>query len=91
MNGGRAVGSSGDQKCFSCGEMGHFKRECPKEDKSRGGEGAQQRGEGPPKVMRCFSCGERGHISTTCPSRQNLYCLSNSIAQGLVRDGKVGE
>ena len=69
--------------------MGHFKRECPKEDKPRGGEGAQKRGDVPPRVMRCFSCGEQGHISTRCPARQNLYCLSNSGAQGLVWDGKV--
>ena len=39
--------------------------------------------------MRCFSCDERGHISTRCPARPNLYCLGNSRAQGLVRDGKV--
>ena len=25
--GGRDAGSSRDRKCFSCGEMGHFKRE----------------------------------------------------------------
>ena len=87
--GGRDAGSSGDRKCFSCGEMGHFKRECPKEDKPRGCEGFLQRDEVPLRVMRCFSCGERGHISTRCPARPNLYCLSNSRAQGLVRDGKV--
>ena len=89
MIGVRAAGSSGDQKCFSYGEMGHFKRECPKEDKPRVGEGAQQRGEVPPMVMRCFLCGGRGHISTRCPARPNPYCLRNSRAQGLVRDGMV--
>ena len=59
-----AAGISGNRKCFSYGEMGHFKRECPKEDKPRDGEGAQQRGEVPLRVMRCFLCGEQGHIST---------------------------
>ena len=39
--------------------------------------------------MRCFSCGERGYISTRYQERPNLYCLSNSRAQGLVQDGKV--
>ena len=47
------------------------------------------RGEVPPRVMKCFSCGDRGHISTRCPARPNQYCLSNSRAQGLVRDGKI--
>ena len=71
--GGLAAGSSRHRKYFSC----------------RDDEGAQQRGEVPPRVMRCFSCGERGHISTRCPARPNLFCLSNTRAQQLVRDGKV--
>ena len=39
--------------------------------------------------MRFFLCGELGHISTRCPARPNLYCMSKSRAQGLVRDGNV--
>lgn len=44
--------------CYSCGEIGHISRNCPK------------RGTPTPKgVITCYVCGKPGHISRHCPNK----------------------
>jgi hypothetical protein len=54
----------GKGACHSCGEYGHFSRECPK----GGGKGKGKDGKGKGGFSgQCWSCGEFGHSSRFCP------------------------
>jgi hypothetical protein len=52
----RVPGQMSGKSCFTCGQMGHISRMCPK----NGGNGMQQ---------RCYVCQQFGHISTQCPNK----------------------
>lgn len=52
---GNARGGPGGA-CYGCGEVGHTKRDCPRNSGGRGGGG-------------CYHCGEEGHIKADCPSK----------------------
>ena len=76
--GGGRDKSGGGGGCFSCGEEGHFSRECP--SKSSGGGGMDgdnkcnkcgEQGHFSRQCRKCFKCGEEGHFSHVCPSKSN--------------------
>ena len=54
---GKGSGSR-DQRCYSCGGTGHFRRECP----TRSSRMQDSR--------CCFNCKKPGHIQRNCPDRQ---------------------
>ena len=45
-----------DRKCFSCGDVGHFSRNCP-------GKNSANRDDSP---MTCMFCGTKGHVFADC-------------------------
>eukprot|EP01017_Pseudomicrothorax_dubius_P001919 TRINITY_DN0_c7103_g1_i1.p1 TRINITY_DN0_c7103_g1~~TRINITY_DN0_c7103_g1_i1.p1 ORF type:complete len:183 (+),score=22.24 TRINITY_DN0_c7103_g1_i1:47-595(+) len=49
---------SSRDKCYCCGDYGHWASKCPKGDGAGVGSG------------KCFKCGQRGHIARRCNSRR---------------------
>ena len=52
--GNNTGGGGGDRACFSCGQTGHTKRDCP----TAGAGGGQA----------CYNCGQTGHQKRDCPA-----------------------
>ena len=59
------------EKCHLCGELGHFKRNCPTSQdnhsqKSLASPKQQLQSESKKNLPKCFKCGEVGHIKKNC-------------------------
>ncbi|KAF8044483.1 hypothetical protein N665_9810s0001, partial [Sinapis alba] len=64
FRGGRSGGSRPrTPTCFSCGQLGHVRRDCPSEGQFR---------PAVPSYVTCFTCGERGHYATSCPRTHSV-------------------
>lgn len=51
-------------QCYSCGETGHIKRDCPKYQGDRQGERRDQ------SNVKCYNCGGFGHMSRQCNNQR---------------------
>jgi hypothetical protein len=64
---GNEVYAFGKGPCHTCGEHGHFSRECPK---GGGSKGKGKDGKGKGFNGECWVCGEFGHSSRYCKKRE---------------------
>ncbi|KAF8113079.1 hypothetical protein N665_0057s0031 [Sinapis alba] len=56
--------------CFSCGQLGHIRRDCLTVGQFR-----------PvvPSHITCFTCGERGHYATSCPRTHTVRPVVSGV------------
>ena len=58
-NSGKSPGEHKGIVCYTCGEPGHIKRNCPSTVKSKPKSGK--------RTVKCFYCQDEGHVQMNCP------------------------
>ena len=83
--------STGVLCCHTCGEPGHFARDCKKGPKTGGGNtaGRGTSSQTDRENIRCYNCGRRGHVAMNCPSKVAMFCGQRRGWPDVTRCGSV--